>query len=78
MYSTFEKYQNFQIFRENAVAMKLIFSTLFVFFNYKCTADSNRAGGYYFMRTKHIIGDFEGFFEWAKTFFTPKLSCGRF
>jgi hypothetical protein len=25
------------------------------------------------MRTKHIIGDFEGFFEGAKTFLTPKI-----
>jgi hypothetical protein len=35
------------------------------------------------MRTKHIIGDFEGFFEGAKTFLTPKIvlsteKCGRF
>jgi hypothetical protein len=37
-------------------------------------ADSNRAGGYFFMRAKHIIRDLEGFFEGAKTFLTPKLS----
>jgi hypothetical protein len=29
------------------------------------------------MRAKHIIGDFEGFFERAKTFLTPKLSCAQ-
>jgi hypothetical protein len=28
-------------------------------------AVSNSAGGYFFMRAKHIIGDFEGFFEGA-------------
>jgi hypothetical protein len=25
------------------------------------------------MRAKHIIGNFEGFFEGAKTFFNPKM-----
>jgi hypothetical protein len=25
------------------------------------------------MRAKHTIGDFEGFFEWAKIFFYPKI-----
>jgi hypothetical protein len=25
----------------------------------------------FFMRSKHITGDFDGFFEWAKTFLTP-------
>ncbi len=25
------------------------------------------------MRAKHIIGDLEGFFEGAKTFFTPQI-----
>jgi hypothetical protein len=29
------------------------------------------------MRTKHIIGDFEGFFEGAKTFLTLKLSSSK-
>jgi hypothetical protein len=29
--------------------------------NYKCIADSNRTGGYFFMRLKYKIGDFEGF-----------------
>jgi len=28
----------------------------------------------FFMREKHIIGHFKGFFEGAKTFLTPKLS----
>ncbi len=39
------------------------------FFNYNCTADSKRTGGYFVMRATH-----EGFFEVAKTFLTPKLS----
>jgi hypothetical protein len=29
------------------------------------------------MRGKHIIGDFEGFFGGASTFFNPKLSCAQ-
>jgi hypothetical protein len=35
---------------------------------YTDTDDFNRAGSSYFMRAKDIIGDFEGFFEGAKTF----------
>ncbi len=33
-----------------------------------------RCGMLFFIRAKHILGDFEGFFEGAKTFLTPKLS----
>jgi hypothetical protein len=32
------------------------------------SAASNRAGGYYFMRAKHIISDFEGFFRGGQDF----------
>jgi hypothetical protein len=31
----------------------------------------------FLMREKHIIGDFEDFFQWAKTFLTLKLSRGQ-
>ncbi len=41
--------------------------------NYYCTADSESAGDYFFSRAKHIMGHFEGFFEGAETFLTPKL-----
>ncbi len=34
----------------------------------------NRVGGYFMMRAKHIIGDFEGFFKGTKSFLTLKLS----
>jgi hypothetical protein len=30
------------------------------------------------MRAKHIISDFEGFFEGAKTFFDPQIAKGNF
>jgi hypothetical protein len=33
-----------------------------------------RPGSYFFVRAKHVIGDFDGFFEGAKTFLNPKLS----
>ncbi len=42
--------------------------------NCKCSADTNRAGGYFYMRAKHIATISRGFFEGAKAFFTPKLA----
>jgi hypothetical protein len=30
---------------------------------YQCTADSESAEDYFFLRAKHIMGHFEGFFD---------------
>ncbi len=45
--------------------------------NYQCTAVCNRAGGYFFMRAKHIIGNFEGFFEGPRLWQSICLSWGE-
>ncbi len=39
--------------------------------NCKCSADTYRAGGYFYMRAKHISTISRGFFEGAKAFLTP-------
>jgi hypothetical protein len=36
--------------------------------NYKCTADFENAGDYFFLRANHFLGHLKGYFEVAKTF----------
>jgi hypothetical protein len=44
-----------------------------IIYNYEYTADSESPEDF-FLWAEHIMGHFEGFFEGAKTFLTPKLS----
>ncbi len=41
--------------------------------NYECTADSHRAGNYFFYEGKHIIGGFRGVFRRGEDFFYPQI-----
>jgi hypothetical protein len=58
--------------RSARIRIRLVHGELSASYNYKRTADSDRAGGYSFMWAKQIIGDLEGVFRGGQDFFDPQ------